>query len=71
MPTCHVPDDMANRLKKLRSQAAERPDNAELLNALPSAAIEPAAILEALRVSRLNTHGGCLSSPSPKPAEQG
>ena len=52
MPTRHVPDDMANRLKKLRRQAAERPDNAELLNALPSATIEPAAILEALRVSR-------------------
>jgi hypothetical protein len=43
---------MANRLKKLRSKAAERPDNAVLLNALPSAAIEPAAILEALRMSR-------------------
>ena len=34
------------------SETARRADNAELLQALPSAAIEPAAILEALRQSR-------------------
>ena len=63
----HVPDDVAERLEKLASRAglplstfalqelsetARRADNAELLQALPSAAIEPAAILEALRQSR-------------------
>ncbi len=63
----HVPDDVAERLEKLASRAgvplstfalqelsetARRADNAELLNALPSAAIDPAAILEALRQSR-------------------
>ena len=34
------------------SESARRADNAELLSALPSAAIEPAVILEALRQSR-------------------
>jgi hypothetical protein len=63
----HVPDEVAERLEKLASRAgvplstfalqelsetARRADNAELLNALPSAAIEPATILEALRQSR-------------------
>ncbi|MFM1811610.1 MAG: hypothetical protein RLZZ336_548 [Cyanobacteriota bacterium] len=58
---------MAERLEKLASRAgvplstfalqelsetARRADNAELLNALPSAAIEPTTILEALRQSR-------------------
>ena len=71
MTTRHVPDDMANRLKKLRSQAAERPYNAVLLNALPSAAIEPAAILEALRMSRAEHAWGRPYSQSPKPDEQG
>ena len=63
----HVPDEVAERLEKLASRAgvplstfalqelsetARRADNAELLAALPSAAIEPATILEALRQSR-------------------
>jgi hypothetical protein len=63
----HVPDDVAERLEKLASRAgvplstlalqelsetARRADNAELLGRLPSAAIEPDAILEALRQSR-------------------
>ena len=63
----HVPDDVAERLEKLASRAgvplstfalqelsesARRADNAELLQALPSAAIEPAVILDALRQSR-------------------
>ena len=63
----HVPDEVAARLEKLAAQAglplstfalqeltetARRADNAELLAALPSAAIEPATILEALRQSR-------------------
>ena len=62
-----MPDDVAERLEKLASLAglplstfalqelsetARRADNAELLQALPSAAIEPAAILEALHQSR-------------------
>lgn len=63
----HVPDDVAERLEQLASRAgvplstfalhelsetARRADNAELLGALPSATIDPAAILEALRQSR-------------------
>ena len=63
----HVPDEVAERLEKLASRAgvplstfvlqelcesARRADNAELLNALPSAAVDPAAILKALRQSR-------------------
>ena len=63
----HVPDEVAERLEQLASRAgvplstfalqklsesARRADNAELLSALPSAAIEPAVILEALRQSR-------------------
>ena len=63
----HVPDEVAARLEKLAAQAglplstfalqeltetARRADTAELLAALPSAAIEPATILEALRQSR-------------------
>ena len=63
----HVPDDVAERLEKLASRAgvplstfalqelcesARRADNAELLSALPSAAIDPAVILEALRQTR-------------------
>ena len=63
----HVPDDVAERLEKLAaraglplstfalqelSEAARRADNAELLNALPSLAIERASILEALAESR-------------------
>lgn len=63
----HVPDAVAERLEKLASRAgvplstfalqelsetARRADNADLLGALPSAVIEPAAILEALRQSR-------------------
>ena len=63
----HVPDEVAELLEKLASRAgvplsafalqelsesARRANNAELLNALPSAAIGPATILEALRQSR-------------------
>ena len=63
----HVPDEVAERLEKLASragvplstfalqelsEAARRADNAVLLGALPSAEIDPAAILEALRQSR-------------------
>ena len=63
----HVPDDVAERLEQLAkragvplstfalqelSETARRADNAELLGALPSAPIDPAAILEALRQSR-------------------
>jgi hypothetical protein len=63
----HVPDEVAERLEKLASRAgvplstfalqelsetAKRADNAQLLGALPSAAIEPTTILEALRQSR-------------------
>ena len=63
----HVPDEVAKRLEKLASRAgvpmstfalqelcesARRADNAELLNALPSAAVDPAAILKVLRQSR-------------------
>ena len=63
----HVPDEVAERLEKLASRAgvplstfalqelcasARRADNAELLNALPSAAVDPAEILKALRQSR-------------------
>ena len=63
----HVPDDVAERLEKLASRAgvplstfalqelsesARRADNAELLQALPSAAIDPAVIQDALRQSR-------------------
>jgi hypothetical protein len=63
----HVPDDVAERLEMLASRAgvplstfalqelsetARRADNAELLSGLPTAAIDPALILEALRQSR-------------------
>jgi hypothetical protein len=63
----HVPDDVAERLERLASRAglplstfalqelsetARRADNAELLQALPSAAIDSIEILEALRQSR-------------------
>ncbi len=56
----HVPDDVAERLEKLASRAgvplstfalqelsetARRGDNADLLNGLPTAAIDPALIL--------------------------
>ena len=60
----HVPDDVAERLERLASRSglplstfalrelcetARRADNADLLNALPSAPINPDTILEALR----------------------
>lgn len=63
----HVPDDVAERLERLASRAglplsifalqelseiARRADNAELLQALPSANIDASEILEALRQSR-------------------
>ena len=63
----HVPDDVAERLERLAhraglplstfalqelSEAARRADNADLLQALPSADLEPGEILEALRQSR-------------------
>lgn len=63
----HVPDDVAERLERLASRAglplstfalqelsesARRADNAELLQALPSAQLESGEILEALRQSR-------------------
>lgn len=63
----HVPGDVAARLEKLAAQAslplsafvlqeltevACRANNAELLQALPSAAIDSSEILEALRQSR-------------------
>jgi hypothetical protein len=63
----HVPDDVAERLERLASRAgvplstfalqelsetARRADNAELLQALPSAELRPGEILEALRQSR-------------------
>ena len=63
----HVPDDVAERLEQLASRAglplstfalqelsetARRADNAELLQALPSANVDPGDILEALRLSR-------------------
>ena len=63
----HVPDDVAERLEQLASRAgvplstfalqelsesARRADNAQLLQALPSAAIDPAVILDALSQSR-------------------
>ena len=44
----HVPGDVAERLERL----ARRADNAELLQTLPSADLEPGEILEALRQSR-------------------
>ncbi len=63
----HVPDDVAERLERLASraglplstfalqelsEAARRADNADLLQALPSAELDPGEILEALRQSR-------------------
>ena len=63
----HVPDDVAERLEQLASRAglplstfalqelsetARRADNAELLQALPSANVDPGDILAALRLSR-------------------
>jgi len=63
----HVPDEVAERLEQLASRAglplstfalqelsetARRADNAELLQALPSANVDPSDILEALRLSR-------------------
>jgi hypothetical protein len=63
----HVPDDVAERLERLASRAgvplstfalqelsetARRADNAELLQALPSADLDASEILEALRQSR-------------------
>jgi hypothetical protein len=63
----HVPDDVAERLERLASRAglplstfalqelsetARRADNAELLQALPSADLETREILDALRQSR-------------------
>ena len=63
----HVPDDVADRLERLASRAglplstfalqelsetARRADNAELLQALPSADLETGEILDALRQSR-------------------
>jgi len=63
----HVPDDVAERLERLASRAglplstfalqelsetARRADNAELLQALPSADLRPGEILDALRQSR-------------------
>jgi len=63
----HVPDDVAERLQRLASRAgvplstfalqelsetARRADNAELLQALPSADLRPGEILDALRQSR-------------------
>lgn len=63
----HVPDDVAERLERLASRAgmplssfalqelsetARRADNAELLQALPSADLDASDILEALRQSR-------------------
>jgi hypothetical protein len=63
----HVPDDVAERLERLASragvplstfalqelsEAARRADNAELLQALPSADINQGEIPEALRQSR-------------------
>ncbi|MFM7651983.1 MAG: hypothetical protein ACKO5M_03500 [Vulcanococcus sp.] len=63
----HVPDDVAERLERLASRAgvplstfalqelsnaARRADNAELLQALPSADLGSSEILEALRQSR-------------------
>ena len=63
----HVPDDVAERLERLASragvplstfalqeltEAARRADNAELLQALPSADLGSSEILEALRQSR-------------------
>ena len=62
-----MPDDVAERLERLASRAglplsafalqelsatARRADNAELLQALPSADLDPSEILEALRQSR-------------------
>jgi len=43
---------MAERPEKRDGDATGRVSNAELLKALPSAAIEPAVILEALRQGR-------------------
>ena len=63
----HVPDDVAERLERLANRAgvplstfalqelsetARRADNAALLQALPSATIDPGAILEVLRQCR-------------------
>jgi hypothetical protein len=63
----NVPDDVAERLERLAgraglplstfalrelSEAARRADNADLLQALPSAELGPGEILEALRQSR-------------------
>jgi hypothetical protein len=63
----HVPDDVSVRLEQLASRAglplstfalrelsetARRADNADLLNALPSAPIDHPTILEALRQIR-------------------
>lgn len=63
----HVSDDVAERLERLASRAglplstfalqelsetARRANNAELLQALPSADIDSSEILEALRQSR-------------------
>jgi len=63
----HVPDDVAERLERLASRAgmplstfalqelsetARRADNADLLQALPSADLDSSEILEALRQSR-------------------
>ncbi len=63
----HVPDDVAERLETLANRAglplstfalrelsetARRADNADLLNALPSAPIDHGTILEALRQNR-------------------
>ncbi len=63
----HVPDDVAERLERLASraglplstfalqelsEAARRADNVDLLQALPSADLDPGEILEALRHSR-------------------
>jgi hypothetical protein len=63
----HVPNDVAERLERLASRAglplstfalqelsetARRADNAELLQALPSANIDASEILEALHQSR-------------------
>jgi len=62
----HVPDDVAECLERLASragvplrtfalqelsEAARRADNAELIQALPTAELRPGEILEALRQS--------------------
>ena len=69
----HVPDDVAERLERLASraglplstfalqelsEAARRADNADLLQALPSADLDPAEILESLRQSRAEQSRG-------------